>query len=81
MWDSKSVKIKSVERLFCSTDLLLSLLFTGIGGACVYAGGYSAVASHFVGLAPFVAMSTSVSLGALTTPLIISKWLYIMNFE
>mgnify|MGYP001794426775 CR=1 FL=1 len=38
----------------------------------MYAGGYSAVASHFVGLAPFVAMSTSVSLGALTTPLIIS---------
>ena len=78
MWDSKSVEIKSIERLFCSAD---SLLFTGIGGACVYAGGYSAVASHFVGLAPFVAMSTSVSLGALTTPLIISKWLYIMNFE
>ena len=47
----------------------------------MYAGGYSAVASHFVGLAPFVAMSTSVSLGALTTPLIISKWFYIMSVE
>ena len=65
--------------LFCLTFNNLTT-FTGIGGGCLYAGSYSAVASYFTGnqLAPFVSMTTFGSVGTLTAPKVIRKLSYVL---